>query len=469
MMNKQVQETQKKYKVEISKMRLLNGAIWIDCLQGVRVATPNSNWTYSACLDFHTTQEDAIYTSMAIGLGNIIGTAGLFLATTEDGRACSEEIFVDSRSSGATVTLRTHKTGHLSLYVRSGPLGTASITLLNLEIWQSFEFNIDNIIEKCLPDMLLWPGERALKSISEQMSALSETKIEPADIGRLKCTLNPIQLNFLRVMEKSGRPLVLEITNKMLKSIETYKSEKMTQYYGYGDKSYATKYLQQSTIRTLRFIELIETYQRSGNTALEIGSLFGQFSLTLQGHGFQTTCIDRYTDYNGAFDGYVDLMRKSGVNVVESSEESEVEDTEALGYFDIVCSMAVIEHIPHTPREFIRMLGRRLKLGGLLIMDTPNIARWWNRVAIANGRTVHQPLKDQYFTKIPFAGHHREYTGDEMIWMMEQEGYTDIKICRFDYNLLQFDELWSDHIDALLEMNISPDLTDTILVAGVKT
>src|SRR6185437_15306135 len=151
-------------------------------------------------------------------------------------------------------------------------------------------------------------------------------------------------------------------------------------------------------------------------TVLEIGSLFGQFPLTLQRLGYRATAVDRYRTYAGAFDAYLDLLRREGVTVVETTREREGEMVSELGAFDAVLSMAVIEHIPHTPRLFLESLVSHVKPGGILVLDTPNIARYWNRKRLAAGDTIHQDIEKQYASDIPYEGHHREYTRAEMIW-----------------------------------------------------
>jgi hypothetical protein len=53
-----------------------------------------------------------------------------------------------------------------------------------------------------------------------------------------------------------------------------------------------------------------------------------------------------------------------------------------------------------------------------------------------------------------------------MEWMLKQVGCRRVTTSLFDYNLLQFDELTREHIDALLAMSLDATLADTILVAG---
>src|SRR5262249_6887796 len=124
------------------------------------------------------------------------------------------------------------------------------------------------------------------------------------------------------------------------------------------------------------------------------------------------------------------------------------------------------EHIPHTPRGFLQMLASHVRPGGLLILDTPNVARYWNRRRLAKGRSIYPAVADQFYSRVPFEGHHREYTAAGMKWMMEQVGCSDVRPRLLDYNLLQFRELWGDHLEALLAIAVDPSLADTVLAAG---
>ena len=58
----------------------------------------------------------------------------------------------------------------------------------------------------------------------------------------------------------------------------------------------------------------------------------------------------------------------------------------------------------------------------------------------------------QFYSKIPYEGHHREYTLEEMEWMLKQFDIKDINLKMFDYNLFQFEKIEDDHLEAFLEM-----------------
>jgi hypothetical protein len=178
------------------------------------------------------------------------------------------------------------------------------------------------------------------------------------------------------------------------------------------------------------------------------------------------TLVDRYRSQNGAFDGYVKYFRDLGLHVVEAERSTEASMTAALGRFDAVISMAVVEHIPHTPREFLRMLASHVHPDGLLAIDTPNIARFWNRRRLSEGLSIHQDLPTQFYCDIPYEGHHREYTAAEVAWILEQIGCRDVRTVPYEYNLLEFAEIGGDHLEALLTIAVDATNADMILALG---
>ncbi len=52
---------------------------------------------------------------------------------------------------------------------------------------------------------------------------------------------------------------------------------------------------------------------------------------------------------------------------------------------DLVLAMDVIEHVLD-PEEFLQPLHRVLKPGGILLITTPNLSWWWNRVRLMLGK-----------------------------------------------------------------------------------
>jgi len=225
-------------------------------------------------------------------------------------------------------------------------------------------------------------------------------------------------------------------------------------------------YLQMTVVRVVRLVELLRRRGIQQGRVLEVGSWFGSFALVLRRLGYEVVACDRYSSYGHAFDSHVALMQREEVDVVSTSRGRELEQIADLGQFDVVLAAAVIEHVPHTPRPLLEALFRAAKLGGLICLDTPNLARYWNRRRLEQGETTFQPIQDQYDCEPPWEGHHREFTGPEVEWMLRTLGCEDAEVEFFDYNMLQFRELSAEHTECLAKIVEDPTQSDTLLAAG---
>jgi SAM-dependent methyltransferase len=225
-------------------------------------------------------------------------------------------------------------------------------------------------------------------------------------------------------------------------------------------------YLRMNVVRVVRAVEQLRRRGFEHGSVLEVGAWFGSFSLALSRLGYDVVACDRYSSYGSAFDANVSLLERSGARVVSTNREHELEQISGLGQFDVVLAGAVIEHIPHTPRFLLETLFRAVRPGGVLVIDTPNLTRYWNRRKFERGETIFQPLADQYFTDPPWEGHHREFTAAELKWMLEAVGCEDVEVEFLDYNMLQFDELSSEHTECLAAIIEDPTQSDTLLAIG---
>ncbi len=260
--------------------------------------------------------------------------------------------------------------------------------------------------------------------------------------------------------------IIHQTSKELVDLLDTYQPEELGGHIAFLDHEFMTKYLYQNTLRVVRCHEMLKSQGLQQGSILEIGSYFGSFALAFKRLGYEVTAVDRYDSYGSAFSGYMDLIKHEGINVVSTSRENEHDMTASLGEFDAVISMAVVEHIPHTPRLFLKMLKDHIRPGGIVAMDTPNVARWWNVQHLSEGQTVFQDLSSQFHCTIPYEGHHREYTGAEIEWMLNEMGFEGTKIDYFDFNLLQFQEVDRPHIRCFLDVVTNPKVADTILASG---
>lgn len=227
-------------------------------------------------------------------------------------------------------------------------------------------------------------------------------------------------------------------------------------------------YLRCSVVRMVRVLSALSQRGVTTGHLLDCGAYFGNFSLMCAREGYHVDALDSYKGYEEALSGVTNLLHNSGIKLLDFDE---------VGYdlhriqpqtYDIVLCMGVIEHIPHTPRLLLESLNRVLKPGGLLVIDTPNLAYLYNRQKLARGESIFCPISLQYFTELPFEGHHREYTLDEVKWMLEQIGHIDIYTEIFNYSVYGISILQGHDLDNYKIMGADPDSREIILTVSRK-
>jgi 2-polyprenyl-3-methyl-5-hydroxy-6-metoxy-1,4-benzoquinol methylase len=221
-------------------------------------------------------------------------------------------------------------------------------------------------------------------------------------------------------------------------------------------------------VRAARVATVIRDAGVRAGRVLDFGSYFGNFSLMLRRLGFEVDAVDDYRRYTPAFDRVQSLLRLAGVTIRDFEDEGH--DLRALpaASSDVILCLGVIEHIPHSPKAMLDALTRVLKPGGLLVLDTPNLAYLYRREALAQGRSIFPPIADQFLTDPPFEGHHREYTTAEVRWMLAHSGYEAITIETFDFSVYALGTLEGETLDKYRRTQADPDLRELILASARK-
>jgi 2-polyprenyl-3-methyl-5-hydroxy-6-metoxy-1,4-benzoquinol methylase len=432
------------------------------------ITTPAIPWSYAIVLPLGRLEDadnDVVGVRVELDLEIVSGSISVFPTGATTDAPLGREIVQIAGQGRTTIRIDADKESS-RLWIRSGPQGSAQAKLHHVRRFTRRRFDITELIDDVLPVLLRTPGDSAVEAVAIALSEQVGHQVRSDEIGALECRRAPIVVPFERLFTDPVGRVIVESTDTLISLMPTYDPSKMDPHDGYLGREYFAAYLRQSITRVSHLVEELHRLGVTSGSVLEVGSLFGQFAIALRRLGFDVTVVDRYGAYDGAFDGYTGFMRTSGVCVVETDRTDENALISALGQFDVVICMAVIEHIPHTPRELLRTLASHVVPGGVLALDTPNIASYWKRKALSQGLSIHQPIESQFLCAIPYEGHHREYTAAEMEWMLQQVGCRRIRTSLFDYNLLQFDQLSREHIDALLAMSLDPTLADTILIAG---
>ena len=435
------------------------------------IQTSGVNWNNAvlARLEQPSAAPDAVGSRVILDLELFSGKIGAIL-TNSAGVGIGTETVIDA-TGRRRVIVDCKDPAACGLLIRNQDKGTSRARIYSIKWVLRRRINVAPILGDVLPALIRAPGEVALQTVASVLSANSGATIEADEIAVLEASGTQVQIPFPvpspeAIFSDDVGQLVIGETERLVRLLSTAKLDKLGEFLSTLDGNFYTNYFKANIMRVYHLVHMMRDFGFVRGSVLEIGALMGNFSATLQRAGYDVTAVDRYAYYEGGLQGFTDYMRSIGVKVEEMTRDDEAERIAALGQFDAVICMAVIEHIPPPVRWFMEMLASHVKPGGLLLIDTPNIGQYWHRVKLSQGKSIHQDLHTQYYSKPPWEGHHREYTPEELVWMMQQVGCDDIKVRLLDQLMMQWEELWPDHLQSLLAMSVDPTLCANMLVGG---
>lgn len=185
----------------------------------------------------------------------------------------------------------------------------------------------------------------------------------------------------------------------------------------------------------VRFYPEIDKGTGQSPKILDFGAWLGNFSLALRNEGLNVTAAEMWARYSPALDAQKRLLADNAIDCIDTTM---IVGRPQGPTFDIVLFMAVIEHLADSPRQLLRVLNNILKPGGLLILDTPNLAYIFNRRKLNRGESPYVPITEQFYTEFPFEGHVREYTAAELEWMLVQSGFEVLQTDFFNYAYIEW-------------------------------
>ncbi|HWG03821.1 MAG TPA: class I SAM-dependent methyltransferase [Beijerinckiaceae bacterium] len=285
-------------------------------------------------------------------------------------------------------------------------------------------------------------------------------------------SVEPIKLDFRRYVEELAGAASADVwaaTDDVIGFLSSHDFSALDRHSpGLGKGWDWAPYLHLSAIRIAQLASMLHERGIESGRLLDFGSYFGNFALFAQRRGFETLAFDSYMAYESALSPAVDLMTRRGIRVIDAGGAGHNLAGVALESIDVVLCMGVIEHIPHTPRPMLESIRRVLRPGGTFILETPNLAYTYTRHKLMQGRPIGLPIEFQFETEIPFEGHHREYTLDEIMWMLQRIGQVDIASRYFNYSIFGLAELRGDDAIRYAEMESDPTCRELIITASRK-
>jgi SAM-dependent methyltransferase len=94
------------------------------------------------------------------------------------------------------------------------------------------------------------------------------------------------------------------------------------------------------------------------------------------------------------------------------------------GPYDAITSFELVEHLGFNPGHLFAALGRALKLGGVLILSTPNVGGLTPQYHLARGAA---PYQTPFFPRDPWL-HTREYGVYEIRLLLQWAGYEPLRV-----------------------------------------
>ena len=194
---------------------------------------------------------------------------------------------------------------------------------------------------------------------------------------------------------------------------------------------------------------------------MDCGSWLGNFSLALKFANWNVIATEMWNRYAPALDAQKKIL---AVHEVDTMDMLLLTGRPQGPLYGAICLMSVIEHIPDSPRRLLKILYDALLPGGYLILDTPNLMTLGNRRRFQRGLSCYPAIAEQFYTETPFEGHVREYTADELSWMLERTGFRVIETEFFNYSKIPF---WKSPLGQT-QMLLDPTQRELIFMVAVK-
>jgi 2-polyprenyl-3-methyl-5-hydroxy-6-metoxy-1,4-benzoquinol methylase len=190
-------------------------------------------------------------------------------------------------------------------------------------------------------------------------------------------------------------------------------------------------YLQASAPRYYYAYRAILPYGR-GAEICDVGGFWGVFPATLKALGYRVTMTESLQYYSSAFMPLFEQVARLGVKIMDYDPFKA--GVTLSDRFDLITVMAVLEHYPHSLKDFMSNVLSLLNPEGKIYIEVPNIAHWPKRMSLLWGKTPLVNLKEIFLSEVPFIGHHHEFTLAELRELANLCGLRIIKEGFYNYS-----------------------------------
>lgn len=212
----------------------------------------------------------------------------------------------------------------------------------------------------------------------------------------------------------------------------------------FPENAYEPDYLRKHMARYRDSCDLIAAHCPPEGRLLSVGCEPGHMEILLkQFYGFRRVAGLSYR----ASPEFRRRMARFDIPVLECDLERDA-IPEAEGTFRSAVFLEVLEHMMTGVPSALAEIHRVLVPGGTLVLSTPNLAQFRNRVKLLKGKSVNWPLdgSKMFFRKPVHLRHNREYTAREVSYLLGEEGFLIDKVRFRDYSprafMRLFNSLW---------------------------
>lgn len=195
-----------------------------------------------------------------------------------------------------------------------------------------------------------------------------------------------------------------------------------------GEFNYISN-LKQHYIRTV--FDIVKVLRKNGKIkirVIEFGAYLGVVSIALSKLGYEMTAadLDHYMQNKNLQLRYE--MNNIKYKSIDLKYPLPLDDES----YDCIIMCETLEHLNFNPIPVLNEMQRILSPGGYFYIALPNLATLGNRMKLLTGRSIHNSI-DDYFTQMdPNSNfsvglHWREYTKNELIYMLSKVGFEDLK------------------------------------------